>query len=254
MMAEPRRGIAVPSEPAHGQAEPPSCTPTRFYAYWIFALAAVVSAFASHIYVRQRIVDLGYQLGQERAHRAALENERRDLELELASLEAPADLAQLSRDVLGLDVPRDDQMIEVAAAGSSGPGPRTPTQVVVPSEPADPSTVAAPPPGASSFPIDIGPAAPLSGPGPAPEPAAPARRHRPRRAQPAPAPAPEPAPAVPEPALSDVEGPASVADGRQPTADSQQPAARAADLGLQASGPDQQPTANSLQPSPEVAP
>jgi cell division protein FtsL len=144
-MAEPRRGIAVPSEPASGKAEPPSCTPTRFYAYWIFALAAVVSAFASHIYVRQRIVVLGYQLGQERAHRVALENERRDLELELASLEAPADLAQLSRDILGLDVPRDDQMIEVASVGASGPGPRAPAQVVVPAEPVDPSTVVDPP-------------------------------------------------------------------------------------------------------------
>ena len=131
-MAEPRRGIAVPLEPARGQAEPPSCTPTRFYAYWIFALAAVVSAFASHIYVRQRIVDLGYQLGQERAHRAALENQRRDLELELASLEAPADLAQLSRDVLGLDVPRDDQMLDVAAAGAQGSRTLAPAQVVVP--------------------------------------------------------------------------------------------------------------------------
>jgi len=207
-MAEPRRGSAVPSEPASGKAEPPSCTPTRFYAYWIFALAAVVSAFASHIYVRQRVVDLGYRLGQERAHRAALENERRDLELELASLEAPADLAQLSRDILGLDVPRDDQMIEVASVGASGPGPRAPTQIVVPSEPVDPSPVASQPVVDPSAPTGVASEAPAQPGMPAAfapaaaDPSAPPRHHRRRHDPAAAAPAPAAPDAVPPAPLS----------------------------------------------------
>jgi hypothetical protein len=127
----------------------PPCSATRFYAYWLFALVAAVSAFASHIYVRQRIVDVGYKLGQERAARARMENDRRDLELELASLEAPADLAQLSRDTLGLDVPRDDQIIEVSgAAPRDGTGGASPT-VVVPEVETEP-LAAAPPPESSA--------------------------------------------------------------------------------------------------------
>jgi cell division protein FtsL len=127
----------------------PPCSATRFYAYWLFALVAAVSAFASHIYVRQRIVDLGYKLGQERAARARMENDRRDLELELASLEAPADLAQLSRDTLGLDVPRDDQIIEVAGAAPLDGTPGTTASVVVPEVDAEP-LAAAPPPDSSA--------------------------------------------------------------------------------------------------------
>ncbi|MBI5500876.1 MAG: cell division protein FtsL [Deltaproteobacteria bacterium] len=127
--------------PGSGAAEP-GCSSLRFYGYWLFALAAAVSAFASHIYVRHRVVDLGYRLGQERAQRAQLQNDRRDLELELASLEAPADLAQVARDALGLDVPRDDQMIEVASAPEPGVPDRSAATVVV--SPADPDGAAAP--------------------------------------------------------------------------------------------------------------
>ncbi len=224
-MVAPRRGIAVPVAPADGKGEPPACTPSRFYAYWIFALAAAVSAFASHIYVRQRIVDLGYQLGQERAHRAALENERRDLELELASLEAPADLAQLSRDVLGLDVPRDDQMIEIASAGAPGARPTDPARIVVPSEPFDPATTVSPPAADPANPVAIGPVAPaqpavpvVSGPDPA-DPSVSARHHRRRRAPSEPAPMLDPAPTP---------MPTPEAAGQQPTAIGQQPSPEAA--------------------------
>ena len=94
----------------------PACSTPRFFAYWLLALAAAVAAFASHIYIRHRVVELGYALGHERSARARMENERRDLELELAAMEAPGDLAQVSRDVLGLDVPRDEQLLAVGTA------------------------------------------------------------------------------------------------------------------------------------------
>ena len=51
--------------------------------------------------------------------------------MELASLEAPADLAQVARDGLGLDVPRDDQMIEVATALETASSDSASTAVVV---------------------------------------------------------------------------------------------------------------------------
>ncbi|MBI5487684.1 MAG: cell division protein FtsL [Deltaproteobacteria bacterium] len=146
------REAAAPETPfrsATGSAEP-VCSPLRFYGYWLFALAAAVSAFASHIYVRHRVVDLGYRLGQERAQRAQLQNDQRDLELELASLEAPADLAQVARDALGLDVPRDDQMIEVATAPEPGSPDRAAATVVVsPADPEGATSVATPGGGAA---------------------------------------------------------------------------------------------------------
>jgi cell division protein FtsL len=109
----------------------PRCSAARFYGYWLFALAATVAAFASHIYVRQQVVSLGYDLGRERAIRAQLENQRREMELELASLASPSDLSRIARDELGLDAPADDQLVEtaVAAGGDEGEGAWAPVPV-----------------------------------------------------------------------------------------------------------------------------
>ncbi|MBN1774156.1 MAG: cell division protein FtsL [Deltaproteobacteria bacterium] len=114
----------------------PACSAPRFFAYWLLALAAAVAAFASHIYIRHRVVELGYALGHERSARARMENERRDLELELAAMEAPGDLAQISRDVLGLDVPRDEQLLAVGQETGRTPGPGAPAATTVVVQPA----------------------------------------------------------------------------------------------------------------------
>jgi cell division protein FtsL len=84
----------------------------RFYAYWLLALGAAVSAFCSYIHVRHRVIDLGYNLARERQERTRLEAERRDLRVEMASFEAPTDLARIARDELGLDSPGDAQVID----------------------------------------------------------------------------------------------------------------------------------------------
>jgi cell division protein FtsL len=129
----------VSSPPAAGPAPThATCSTPRFFAYWLLALAAAVAAFSSHIYIRHRVVELGYALGQERSHRSRMENERRDLELELAAMEAPGDLAQVSRDVLGLDVPRDEQLLAVGTAA----------EAAAPDAPAAPAVVVRPPPDA----------------------------------------------------------------------------------------------------------
>lgn len=142
MRNAPRRTVApdaVPDVAPDVRPAVPACSTGRFFAYWLLALTAAVAAFASHIYIRHRVVELGYALGQERALRARMENERRDLELELAAMEAPGDLARVARDVLGLDVPRDDQLLAVGSAAATGP---------VSGEPAESALVLRPPPAA----------------------------------------------------------------------------------------------------------
>jgi hypothetical protein len=91
-----------------------------------------VSAFCAHVYVRQRVVELGYDLGRERALRQRLENDRRNLEKALAALEAPEDLARIARDELGFDIARDDQIVEQEPPGTPRPRPAT---VAVPASP-----------------------------------------------------------------------------------------------------------------------
>jgi|GEM_PF-390026 len=134
MQNVPRRAAAPDVRPPAA----PACPARRFFAYWLLALTAAVAAFASHIYIRHRVVELGYALGQERSLRARMENERRDLELELAAMEAPGDLARIARDVLGLDVPRDDQLWTVGSEATAEP---------VSGEPAEPALVLRPAPG-----------------------------------------------------------------------------------------------------------
>ena len=88
----------------------------RFYAYWLLALGAAVAAFCSYVHVRHRVIDLGYRLGAERQARTRLEAERRDLRVEMASFEAPTDLARIAREELGLDSPGDAQVIDARRA------------------------------------------------------------------------------------------------------------------------------------------
>lgn len=133
MRNAPRSGSAHVVPPA---AARPTCSAPRFFAYWLLALDAAVAAFASHIYIRHRVVELGYALGQERSARARMENERRDLELELAAIEAPGDLARVARDVLGLDVPRDDQILTVGSETASASAPGAPSGAAVVLRPA----------------------------------------------------------------------------------------------------------------------
>jgi hypothetical protein len=168
----PRRDSAPPATPSVPAG--PTCSAPRFFAYWLLALGAAVAAFASHIYIRHRVVELGYALGQERSHRARMENERRDLELELAAMEAPGDLAQVSRDVLGLDVPRDDQLLAVDAAATApaSEAVATPAVIVGPAAagpPAEPVPEPLPEPAAEPTPP---PAAPAAAPRRRPRPAA----------------------------------------------------------------------------------
>lgn len=113
----------------------PPCSAVRFWAYWLLAVGAAAAAFCSYVHVRHRVIGLGYELARERARRASLENERRDLRVELASFEAPADLAQVARDQLGLDVPGDDQVIELeekAASVRVAPAPESVGEAVDP--------------------------------------------------------------------------------------------------------------------------
>ncbi len=101
------------------------CSAARFYLYWLLALAAAVAAFCSYIHVRHRVISLGYDIGRERSARARLEGERRDLRMELASYESPADLAEVARFQLGLDVPGETQVVEVERpSGGAGGGVR----------------------------------------------------------------------------------------------------------------------------------
>ncbi|MEW6301432.1 MAG: hypothetical protein AB1671_27480 [Thermodesulfobacteriota bacterium] len=78
------------------------------------ALAAVGLALAlAQVWIRLQVVAVGYALSNTRQLVAALEGERQALEVEWRALTAPARLADLAAQRLGLAAPRPEQVIRM---------------------------------------------------------------------------------------------------------------------------------------------
>jgi cell division protein FtsL len=121
-----------------------------FLALWVLAVVATVAAFALHLGMRGKIVDLGYKLGRARAEQARLREVKRVLSLEAASYETPQRVEMVARTLLGMTPPPPERVIPVrspvqikdeesgSAAGSGEDALGTPSAPSEPSLPAKP--------------------------------------------------------------------------------------------------------------------
>jgi cell division protein FtsL len=78
------------------------------------ACALVASAALFHIHVRTRVTEEGYRLSRLSAEHQRLSREHERLELQVAQLESPQRLSDLSRARLKMGPPSDDRVVVVA--------------------------------------------------------------------------------------------------------------------------------------------
>ena len=76
--------------------------------------ALCASAALFHIHVRTRVTEEGYRLSRLSAEHQRLSREHERLELQVAQLESPQRLSELSRARLKMGPPSDDRVVVVA--------------------------------------------------------------------------------------------------------------------------------------------
>ncbi len=103
--------------PAAPRAKAPARPPRRWRTVAAFT-ALLLAGALFHVWSRLHVVDLGYRLAGARAAHAHLVEQNRRLSLELATLEAPARVAEAARRRLGLGTPSSAQIVHL------GPVPR----------------------------------------------------------------------------------------------------------------------------------
>ncbi len=77
----------------------------------LFLMACLVSLALAHVWVRLQVVRLGYVLSTTSKLQGQLEQENRELKLELATLTSPDRLEALARSRLGLREPEKGQVV-----------------------------------------------------------------------------------------------------------------------------------------------
>lgn len=77
----------------------------------VMLLTAIVTLLVSLLYVRSRFwtVELSYSISQKREHKTQLEQERRALILELATLRNPKRIERIASQKFGLQRPSDSR-------------------------------------------------------------------------------------------------------------------------------------------------
>jgi len=91
----------------------------------IALLVGIVAVAALHrVAVRHSIVSLGYRISAEATRRHRLEEEKRRLKLELATLRAPDRIERLARERLGMVPPDPARIVTLDAAAPGGEGAR----------------------------------------------------------------------------------------------------------------------------------
>ncbi len=89
----------------------------RFAWMWTAAVVAATAAFLAHLAVRHEVVRLGYQVGEARAEQRRLQEQKRLLELEAASLRQSARIEAIARGRLGMAPPQSVPTPRAAAGG-----------------------------------------------------------------------------------------------------------------------------------------
>ncbi|MFO0658558.1 MAG: cell division protein FtsL [Polyangiaceae bacterium] len=97
-----------------------------FLVLWVVAVSAAVAAFVLHLALRNRTMQLGYELGKARAEQARMREVRRVLELEVASYQTPQRVEVVARTLLGMTPPSPDRIFVMPAVGGVSGGVAAP--------------------------------------------------------------------------------------------------------------------------------
>lgn len=76
-------------------------------------LALTFALAAAHVWVRLRVVSVGYTLSDTRRLISALEAEQAALRVEWQAATAPGNLSRLAEERLGLSFPRPEQVVNL---------------------------------------------------------------------------------------------------------------------------------------------
>lgn len=76
-------------------------------------LALMFALAATHVWVRLRVVSVGYTLSDTRRLVSALEAEQAALRVEWQAATAPGNLSRLAEERLGLSFPRPEQVVNL---------------------------------------------------------------------------------------------------------------------------------------------
>jgi cell division protein FtsL len=87
----------------------------RFILLYFAALAAVATASIGYLSLRFETVRLGYEVAEARRTQRRLIEERRELEIEAASLRQPRRIESIARDALDMAIPSPDRIVPMMA-------------------------------------------------------------------------------------------------------------------------------------------
>ncbi|MFO0662347.1 MAG: cell division protein FtsL [Polyangiaceae bacterium] len=87
-----------------------------FIFVWTLAVIGAVCAFAVHLGLRGRNLELGYEIGRARSEQARLREVKRVLELEAASYKTPTRVETVARTLLGMDQATADHIVSLPAS------------------------------------------------------------------------------------------------------------------------------------------
>ncbi len=93
--------------------------PRTFLVLWTLAVTAASSAFIVHLALRNRELELGYELGRAQARVARLREVKRVLELELASHGTPARVDLVAQALFKMAPPTPDRIISLGPVPDS---------------------------------------------------------------------------------------------------------------------------------------
>ena len=101
--------------------------PRTFIVLWTLAVTATTSAFVVHLALRNRELELGYELGRSQARVARLREVKRVLELELTSIAAPQRVELVARALFKMAPPSPDRIISMGVAPPENAGQKSPS-------------------------------------------------------------------------------------------------------------------------------
>ena len=93
--------------------------PRAFLVLWTLAVAATTSAFTVHLALRNRELEIGYELGRSQARVARLREVKRVLELELASNGTPSRVDLVAQALFKMAPPTPDRIISMGTVPNS---------------------------------------------------------------------------------------------------------------------------------------
>ena len=104
--AQPRRIIGTKREPAERASGR-----RRRFVFGALLILALIGAVLVHVWARLQVVRMGYVLSTTSKLQTRLEQENRELKIELATMTSPDRLETLARQRLGLVPPEKGQVV-----------------------------------------------------------------------------------------------------------------------------------------------